>query len=163
MDDRIDDAAARADGPQIGDSSLRAVHGLGVLAAIAAAVAVCGFALLAFLGRLGTASADVDGDRPEPVARPFVATSADGYRVPPPADVTPSPEQQAAFLETIRLSGTGGWSSRLEILGNGMRACRLLAEDRQPPDVVSTLVAAGEPAPQAQAVVVAAPDTLCPS
>lgn len=151
------------DEPEVPAAALRAAHGAGMLAMIAALVAVCGFGLQAFLGHLGAASAQ-SGEppsRPDPVAA-LTPSPDPGYR-PPPTDTSPGPDQQAAFLETIRLSGTGGWSSRLDILTYGVRACRLLADGRQPPDVVSTLVAGGESAEQAQAVVSAAPLTLCPA
>ncbi|WP_158220368.1 DUF732 domain-containing protein [Kineosporia sp. A_224] len=160
MDER-DDLAPQADGP--GRSALQTVHGAGLLAMIAVLVAVCGLGLQAFLGNPG-ASDDGTGSDAAPAALPSAApaaAAAQGYQPPPPLS-SPGPDQQAAFLEAVRLSGTGGWSSRLDVLGYGVRACRLLSDGRTGPDVVSALVAAGERPAQAQAVTAAAPQTLCP-
>lgn len=160
MDER-EGFAPQADGP--GRSALQTVHGAGLLAMIALVVAVCGFGLQAFLGTPGSAGTDQADEPapPAPVAGAPSAAAAQGYQVPPPLS-SPGPDQQAAFLEAVRLSGTGGWSSRLDVLRYGVQACRLLSDGRPGPDVVSTLVAAGEQPAQAQAVTTAAPQTLCP-
>lgn len=161
MDER-DGIAPQADGP--GRSALQAVHGAGLLAMIAVLVAVCGLGLQAFLGDPGGSD---DPPRAARAAAPAAqaaqaGAAAQGYQPPPPPLASPGPDQQAAFFEAVRLSGTGGWSSRLDVLGYGVQACRLLSDGRTGPDVVSALVAAGERPAQAQAVAAAAPQTLCP-
>lgn len=157
------------DDPQLPGGPLAAAHGAGLLAVIAMLVAVCGLAMQAFLGGLGLATAEAGsgdetdrGGAPSEVAQaapsplPTLGLSA-GY-----VGVGPlQPDQQAAFLESIRLSGTGGWSSRVEIVGFGVSACRMLAQGVQPAKVVETLVADGEERAQAEAVVPAAANTLC--
>ena len=157
------------DEAQIPEGPVEAAHGAGLLAVIALLVAVCGLAMKAFLGGLGLASADTGSrddaghpDAPSQVAQaaPSPVASLDltaGY-----VEVGPlQPDQQAAFLESIRISGTGGWSSRTEIVGYGVSACRMLAQGLQPARVVETLVADGEERAQAEAVVPAAANTLC--
>ncbi len=144
-------------------SALEALHGAGLLAVIAALVAAGGFDVEAFLGDgVGTDASAAERDRARSVPTAAVADPAGAqYRLPSTTVGTPDPDQQAAFLEAVRLSGTGGWSSRLEILGHGVRACRLLASGLQPTDVAQRLVAQGERRPQAEAVVAVAPNTLC--
>ena len=84
------------------------------------------------------------------------------FRLPPPPDASPGPDQQTAFLATIQASGTGGWSNRYDLVRYGLQACRTLSSGSTDADVVEILVAAGEDREQAVAVVAAAPDTLCP-
>ena len=157
------------DEAQIPDGPVEAAHGAGLLAVIALLVAACGLAMQAFLGGLGLASAEAgsgdeaDPDRAPSAAAPAGALQAAGQDVSTGfVNVGPlQPDQQAAFLESIRLSGTGGWSSRTEIVGYGVSACRMLAQGVQPAQVVETLVADGEDRRQAEAVVPAAANTLC--
>ena len=159
----MDELDAPPPAPVYDAAALRGLHRAGLLALIGTFVALCGVGLQAFLGGFGTASADVGTQRP-PVAAagPAPASSASTFRLPPPPDASPGPDQQAAFLTTIQTSGTGGWSNRFDLVGYGMTACRLLSTGRPDADVVDALVADGETPAQAAVVVTAAPQTLCP-
>jgi hypothetical protein len=159
----LDELDAPPPAPPYDQAALRSLHRAGVVALIGTFVAACGFGLQAFLGGLGTASADVGPDRP-PVAalQETPSPAASTYRLPPPADASPGPDQQAAFLATIQSSGTGGWSNRYDLVRFGLQACRLLSTGQPDADVVDALVADGENVRQADAVVRAAPTTLCP-
>lgn len=159
----LDELDAPPPAPVHDAAALRSLHRAGLLSLIGTFVAVCGVGLQAFLGGFGTASADVGPDRPPvAVAQPAPEPSASTFRLPPAPDASPGPDQQAAFLRTIQTSGTGGWSSRLDLVGHGMSACRLLATGQPDAAVVDALVADGENRAQAAVVVSAAPLTLCP-
>jgi hypothetical protein len=139
-------------------SALHVLHGAGLLAVIAVAVALCGVGLQAFLGAGAAAVAD------QPVAAAPARPSVDpGSTYLLPAEVgLPDADREAAFLEAVRATGTGGFSSRQQILDYGTMACGLARNGFDEDAVAARLATRGEPLQQAHVVAVAAPMTLCP-